>query len=345
MSDAPLPPAKIAEIESLLKEVNDPNVRIAFRERLFGEAQAAANADALNRRRYHTALTQAQLRGDPDPEVSAAHSVIHQRWSDLHDERVRAIFKRVDHGIIKRRDKSATKAEKASKSAKPATRRLPQRDRQYLEIVGTAEKEGYLGDVPLVLSILNSKIPNYRLPHWEKTTISLKVMAMSSESSREGAQTINLRLNSVVCGKALASPRGPASYMQDAIKRAFDKTFGKGKGPDFWFVIETDTNARFHLHGAVVTPNMADAVDMVDAALRTAGGKWESDGGHQHQQVTRSLDDPLWWAFYAVKRMNIGGGRISSKLFASTRELRSRAEINWDDLRSSLPQEPRASRA
>ncbi len=328
----------------MIADMEPPALQQQWRSKLLKKAQGKANSAAKARRVFRDAIEKATADGHPDPQAFAAYRVEEQRLIDLHEKRVEAIFKRVEMANRRRFDRVRTRQEKASKTAQPTKRRLPQRDRQYVEIIGEAEKGGYLADGPLVLQIIEKKLRTYRLPHWEKTTISLKVMAMSFQSSKEGAQTINLRLNSVVCGKALASPRGPASYMQDAIKRAFDKTFGKGKGPEFWFVIETDGSTRFHLHGAVVTPNVTGAVDMVDAALRAAGGKWESVRGQQHQQVTRPVHDPLWWAFYAVKRMNIGNRSISTKLFASTRDLRSRTQVTWDALRAALPQSaPRGS--
>jgi predicted metal-dependent hydrolase len=129
--------------------------------------------------------------------------------------------------------------------------------------------------------------------------------------------------------------------MQDAIRRNLEKAFGKGITPEFWFVIETDSDERFHLHGAVETPNLPGAVQMVDQALRAAGGRWDSAKGHQHQQVSKGLDDPIWWAFYAVKEFNVGKRRIiDAKLFASTAEIRARARSHWECLRGTLPQNP-----
>lgn len=322
----------------MIAELEYPALQKTWRAKLLKEAQARANSAAKDRRVFRESIERATADGHPDPEAFAANRMMNERLIDLHEKRVSDIFKRAEVTSRRRFDRAKAKHEEASKTAQPTKRRLPQRDRQYVEIIGEAEKGGYLADAALVLQKIETKLRTYRLPHWEKTTISLKVMAMSSECSKEGAQTINLRPNSTVCAKALVSPRGPASYMQDAIKRTFDKTFGKGKGPDFWFVIEMDTATKFHLHGAVVTPNVTGSVDKVDAALRAAGGKWESAGGHHHQQVTKSLDDPMWWAFYVVKRMNIANRTISTKLFASTRGLRSRAEAHWDDLRASLPQ-------
>ncbi len=86
-------------------------------------------------------------------------------YIDMQNSRVRAIFKRVEAGKRKRRDKFARSLEALSKSATPALRRMPQRDRDYVDLVGKAEKEGWLGDVPLVLSKLKKKLGTYRLPH------------------------------------------------------------------------------------------------------------------------------------------------------------------------------------
>ena len=92
--------------------------------------------------------------------------------------------------IAGQRDKLAGKLEAASKSANPDQRRLPQTDRQYVDLIGEAEKGGWLADRALVLSKIKEELGRYRLPHWEKTTISLKVMAMSVVCESEGAQTI-----------------------------------------------------------------------------------------------------------------------------------------------------------
>lgn len=340
--NVPLDPRELAEIEDMISELTDPALQQQWRTKLVKKAQSEANASAEDRRVFRTALEQARSEGHPDPEEFAAGRVQIARLRVLHEKRIQAIFKRADRANRRRRDRAEAKLEKASRTANPTMRRFPQRDRMYVEIVGEAEKGGYLGDLPLVVSKLENALGPYRLPHWEKTTISLKVMAMSVVSAREGAQTINLRPNEDTCSKALNSPRGPAGYMQDTIRKALERAFGKGRAPDFWFVIETDSDTRFHLHGAVETPSQPDAVTLVDAALRAAGGAWDSAKGQHHQQLTKGVDEPLWWAFYAVKTMNIGKRRLGdAKLFASTSDLRSRARAGWDDLRAALPQSDR----
>ena len=341
--NVPLDPREIAEIEDMIAtHLTDSKLQQEWRTKLLKRAQKAANEGALNRQRYRQALEQARLEAHPDPESYAANRVIDLKLGDLHEKRVQALRKRIEATSRKRWDKHEAKAEKASRTANPTKRRLPQRDRQYLEIIGKAEDGGYLDDTSLVLSKLNKKIGTYRLPHWEKTTISLKVMAMSVVSAKAGAQTINLRLSSDVCRRALKTPRGPAAYMQDIIRKALTRTFGKGNVPEFWFVIEADSSERFHLHGAVETPNLPNAVSLIDQALRSAGGGWDDAKGQHHQHTASGLDDPFVWASYAVKTMTLTRSRLGDvKLFASTDSLRKQARARWEDLRASLPQSER----
>lgn len=339
-ASSPLDPRLIAEIDGLLADEDDPAIWLEVRSRSILLAQKEANEAAGYRGLFRNALEEARRIGDPEPEAFAEQRVATQMIVDRYERRIRAITNRVEIAHAKRVDKLETKYEVASKSANPNRRRFPQLDRQYVEIIGEAERAGHLNDGPLVLSKLPTRLQTYRLPHWEKTTISLKVMALSLECSRQGAQTINLRPNQEVCAKALRSPRGPAGYMQDAIRRAMERTFGKAAAPEFWIVIETDTAHQFHIHGAVVTPSLHNGVDLVDAALRAAGGEWGNVHGQHHQQVSASLDDPIYWASYTVKRMNIAKSHTDRKLFACTSGLRSAAKAGWDGLRGSLPQAP-----
>ena len=342
-ANVPIAPEELKEIAATVAREVDPDIRRSVERSLLRLAQKWANEEALDRSRFRNAVEEARLNGYGDPEAFARARVGKLNAGDLFERRVRASFKRGEARLIKHRDRLANRYEKASKSAKPSLRRLPQRDRQYVQIVGDAEKDGTLSKRALVLLNLERKIPRYRLPHWEKTTPFLKVLSMSVMSAIEGALTINLHLNPKVCEEALRSPRGPVPYMQDRIRRELGNTFGKGKVPDFWIVIEVDTPTRFHLHGAVVTPNMPDAVEMVDDALRAAGGSWVGRGGHYRQQLPKPLAMPIGWASYVCKRMNKTKTQVTGKLFASTLPIRSRAAAGWDDLRASLPQSPRTS--
>jgi hypothetical protein len=297
-------PRKVAEIDDLLADEDDADIKAAVREKLVAQLQAETNERVRFRKAYREAFQAARDAGDPHPRIKAQFAVRRQQIVDQYAKRVRALTKRAEDVSRRSADRTQLRFEKASKSTQPHRRRFAGRDREYVEIIGEAQKSGYLHDVPLVLSKIKSKLNHYRLDHWEKTTTPLKVMAMAVVGAREGAQTINLHLNPDTCKKALASPKGPAVFLQGRIRQAFERVFGKGNVPDFWFVIETEFGRDFHLHGMVITPAVVNGRDLVDSALRAAGGRWLASGGHQHQQVSDDPWAPLGWASYVVKRLN-----------------------------------------
>lgn len=69
---------------------------------------------------------------------------------------------------------------------------------------------------------------------------------------------------------------------------------------------------------------------MIDEALRKAGGSWSQK---KHQQVGRPVTEPIWWAHYTTKRLNLTVLDIETRLFASTLGIRQAARAGWDDLR------------
>lgn len=336
--NVPLDPREIAEIDDIVSVIDDPIQRRRMRNREVRKLQDKANLDAAKRQVFRNALEQTQRNGDPDPAGVAALQAEAWAMDELRLRRFRATQKRGQDASRKHADKVHRRREKASKSANPNRRRFPQRDRDYVDIVGKAEKGEWLNDRPLVLREIEKKLGSHRLDHWEKTSLPLKVMAMSVVCSQEASQTINLRINPDVRKKALASSRGAASFMQDNIRKALERTFGKDNAPDFWFVIESDHAGTFHLHGAVITPPVVNGLELVDKALRSAGGAWAASGGQQHQQLAVDLYGPLNWASYVCKHMNITGTRIDRKLMASTRGMSERASAAWNDIRATLPQ-------
>jgi hypothetical protein len=338
--NVPLDPQVVAEIDDLLADETDPDIQVSLRGKMLAQAQAEANEQAADRTLYRSAVQSARDAGDPHPEIKAKFAVKRQKVIDQYEKRLRAIRRRVDALHRKRASGLARRVNKASKTAKPSQRRFAQLDADYVDIVGQAEKDGWLTHVPLVLLEIEKKIGRYRLPHWEKTTTSLKVMAMSIISNRDGAQTINLRVTHDLCDKALASDRGPASVMQDRIRNALGKTFGKGAVPDFWFVVEMNGTRGFHLHGAVITPAVVNGVELVNAALRDAGGEWAGPARRLYQQKALELNEPIYWASYACKSLAAGGLRTDRKLFASTIGVRTRAVAGWNGMRAALPQSP-----
>jgi len=318
VKNVPLDPRVIQEIEDTVSDLPDGPLRDEFRRKLRRQAQQEANDGAADRKVFREALDLAKREGYADPEAYARIQVEKRRVMNTYEQQNRATFKRIEDLSRKRANKRVGALETASKTAQPSKRRFPQRDRQYVDLIGKAERGEWLGDEPLVLSKIAAQLGHYRLPHWEKTTVSLKVMAMSVVSAKQGAQTLNLHLSPEQCSQALGSPRGPASYMQQRIRNALEKAFGREDAPDFWFTIETDWGNNFHLHGAVVTPELEGARDLVDQALRSAGGKWASDGGQQFQQLSAGLDDPIYWASYTLKHMNVSALELPRKLFGST---------------------------
>jgi hypothetical protein len=335
-----LDPSIVAEIEAQAAVLGRGPHHDAFARKLTNIALAEERAHATFHRNYREARDAALEAGDPNPHLNATLTAMRLRELDRYHARVDARFREIKRENLVRRNRAAAKVEKASSSAKPRRRRFLQKDHAYLRIIGSAEKDERLGDAASVVREIEKTLTRYRLPHWEKTTLPLKALACSLESSKAGAQTINLRPNHETCHKALQSPRGAAAYMEDRIKRALEDKFGMGNVPDFWFVIESDTHERFHVHGAVVTPKgIADAEDTVDDALRAAGGLWSAPGGHQHQQVHAPLRDPAWWASYACKELNVTADRLGIKnTFAATYGMRRAARVGWDGHRAVLPQ-------
>jgi hypothetical protein len=125
--------------------------------------------------------------------------------------------------------------------------------------------------------------------------------------------------------------------MQDRVRKALERVF-LADAPEFWFTIEMDWGGQFHLHGAVITPPVEGGRHLVDKALRDAGGAWASSKGQQYQQFSKPLVEPLYWASYVVKHMNISAQDVGGKLYASTRGIRSAAAERWDSIRNELPQ-------
>ena len=161
----------------------------------------------------------------------------------------------------------------------------------------------------------------------------LKVMAMSLETGKRGGRTINLRISHDAAAKALRSSRGPVSFVQNQVRDTLKRRF-EADAPEFWFVMEQDPKG-FHLHGAYEHASHINYVD-IDRALRDAGG-WESTQGKGLGQMSVFLKDPIWWAHYTVKQINVTRMLTDRKLFASTAEIRDAARGSWEAVRARMP--------
>ncbi|WEK39592.1 MAG: hypothetical protein P0Y50_13800 [Candidatus Brevundimonas colombiensis] len=322
------------EIDSLLDAMPDPDMRRVWDKKLrkiFG--RKAENAGE-NQASFNEAFERALRLGIEDPlsysQVAVMYAV---------REKINAyIRKRIAAGLKKGErlaaNKEAEALERASRTASPKQRRRAQDDRKYLDIVGSAEKDASLASSGLVRSKIEKQIGAYSLPHWEKTTIALKVMALSCETAKRGGRAINLRISDAMSDKALSSQRGPVSFVQNQVRETLKRRFA-ADAPEFWFVMERDNDRRFHLHGAYET---ADHIDhrLVDAALRDAGG-WSADAGKGTAQLSRPLTEPLFWASYVVKTINLTSTMTDRKLLGSTAEIKTSARGGWDALSGGLP--------
>lgn len=333
--DVPLSPEEEREIATALTgveaELNDPIAFARYEKQVRRLVQNGANVSAQGRINYREQFAIARSFGHPDPAEYARNQVAHLAEIDVAERRIERAFRQGKADFQKFANKAALKAEKLSRTAHLSLRRRLQADRIFLEVAGLAEKEGRPTTGGLVEAEIHKRIPGYRLPHWEKATLPLKVMALSMESQRQGAHSINLRLSKDIDEAARRSPRGIASYMQDRIRKALKETFADD-APEFWFVIERDHATRFHLHGAVVVPHPG-CEGMIDDALRKAGGSWSQK---VYQQVGRPVLEPIYWAHYATKSLNLTVRDIDTRLFASTVGIRRAARDGWEDLRSRL---------
>ncbi|MDI1344825.1 MAG: hypothetical protein PSV22_12095 [Pseudolabrys sp.] len=329
--DTPLSPEDERDILCILEGIDDPDVRRVEEKRARAHFQRGANAGSLSRSIFREELEKATALGVPNPANLAQTQTAHRINIITLEARTARALRASKSDILKFANKAAKKVERASKTTNKSNRRWLQADRDFLAAIGSAEKRGDPVPGSLVGAQIQSANPGYRLPHWDKTTLPLKVLACSIESAKAGAHTINLRLSDDVERAAREAPRGLARYMQARIKVALKAAFADDV-PDFWFVIERDNATRCHLHGAVVLPRLGTEA-MIDAALRKAGGPWALK---IFQQKGLPLSKPLGWADYVVKTVNLTKIDFDGGLFASSAGIARTARLNWDDTRRAL---------
>lgn len=321
-------------LAEVLSDVSDPGVRAdlekRFRKRLKAKEDRAEGNEAV----FNAAFGRALSLGIDDPLEYAQRAVKLAFMESIQAVKVAAVRKAPVRIATSGANHAAVAAESASRTANPTQRRNHQRDREYLEIIGSAEREGRLSSPGLVGAEIQKKLGRYRPPHWEKTTLPLKVAALSLETAKRGGRTINLRIGHTSSKKALTSSRGPVSFMQNHVRETLKRRF-EDDAPEFWFVMERDSEDLFHLHGAYVDQGHI-SYGLVDAALRDAGG-WTSPKASGLAQQSAELKDPLYWASYAVKQMNLTSTMTDRKLLASTAEIRDAARGGWETVRNSLP--------
>ncbi len=331
--DPPLSEAATREIDSILAEIDDPALKQEWRHKLERIFSVRADRAEKNGKVSNEAYERALRQGIEDPLDYAQRAVDLSVREAIHMKKVRSIKNWSVEADTKVANRAAESSELLSKTASQGLRRRPQDDRLYVTTIGAEEKAGRLTFSGLVAVKIEKRIPGYRLPHWEKTTPPLKLMALSVETQRRGARTINLRIGHETSLKALASPRGPVSYIQNQVRQVFRRRFADD-APEFWFVMEKDTHDRFHLHGAYEHIGHLDH-GLIDDALRDAGG-WAGNAGKGLSQFSKPQNDAFAWAAYCLKRVNLTASMTDRKLIASTAEVRDAARGSWDQLRDRL---------
>lgn len=237
------------EDEDLIREVTagftDPKERAKAERDTRRKVQARANEDAASRRAFRDAVDRAKDLGISDPLEYAAKAVAYDRL-ERRRARQRTSDARRSKAVVRRMaNKGAASRESAAKTARPNTRRSSSRDRQYVAALGQAERDGHPFSSPLVTSELKKLLKSYAPPHWDKGTTPIKVMALSLESSERGAWTINLRLTPEICSKALGSSRGPASFLQDRMRKALERELGPLRSSGSWSNVTTISGSTF----------------------------------------------------------------------------------------------------
>ena len=333
-SDADLSAWAEEEIDSILDGMTDPTMRRMWDKKLRRTFLRKAVHATENRASFDEAFGRAVKLGIDDPLSYSQFAVKLAVRQKIHASILKRVMARSKKGEQVAANREAEALERASRTANPSQRRKAQDDRRYLDIVGSAEKDGSLASPGLVGSKIKKQIGAYRLPHWEKTTLALKVMALSCETAKRGGMAINLRISDALSEKALASSRGPVSFVQNQVRETLKRRFA-ADAPEFWFVMERDNDRRFHLHGAYETAAHIDH-RLVDAALRDAG-VWSADAGKGMAQLSKPLTEPLFWASYVVKTINVTAAMTNRKLLGSSAEIKSAARGGWDALRRSLP--------
>ncbi len=331
--DVILSPADEQFIADMLSEMEDPDLRVEWDRKLRKMlAQGAVLADE-NRHTFNEAFERAKNTGIADIEGYTRRA---NQLALIQKRQVRelsALKARPQVFATKAANRAAEQGERASKSANPGKRRMLQVDRRYLEITGIADRNGQPMSSGSVGAEIKKTLQGYRLPHWEKTTLPLKVLALSLEIGKRGGRTINFRISHDASAKALASSRGPVSFVQNQVRDTLKRRF-EADAPEFWFVMEQDPKG-FHLHGAYEHASHINYLD-IDRALRDAGG-WGSTQGKGLSQMSVLLKDPIWWAHYTVKQINVTRMLTDRKLFASTAEIRDAARGSWEAVRARMP--------
>lgn len=171
-----------------------------------------------------------------------------------------------------------------------------------------------------------------KLPEWAKfVTPEMKqffrIFLLCTEPD---AKTITIRLDHETAEAALSSPRPPANYLGEIIKRTLAKL---GIETDLAFNLEFNHTGRTenhpaHIHGTLCIPD--DRVDEVTGALRSA----LAEGYRQrYKNLAVHIETPKsarWWAAYCIKEYDITGIKLTTDRGRKARPEYSNQKLTQD---------------
>lgn len=313
--------------------VPDATLR-TMRRKMLRTAQNAAEWDWI----YQQSYSEAVAHGHLDPADYARSQAEHTMNFIRSERRKEATLAKALRG---RRDlyrASSEKLDRLSKVVRKERRSDLTNDGKLIELLGELEKQGHkAAGSSLVRSKIASELTGYKPPHWDHTTIPLKILVWSTLISEQGGRAFTLRLNTFLASHALDHHRGPAWVMHRRINTTLRKAFGAKDKPDFWLVVERDPMARsFHIHGGIEVPTDDGGLDGVRSALHAAGGEWASALHSDAQLDDRAITEPAAWASYVYKRFHKNKADLDASPCSATLSLRSRSEHRWAKLRADL---------
>ena len=168
--------------------------------------------------------------------------------------------------------------------------------------------------------------PMIVVPHWEKTTLPLRVLAMSVGAGKLGARDFTLHLSDDVLDYALGGDgQSFAKRMLRRLKDSLALEYGKVgmTPPDFLFQVERGRGEKPHIHGVIIAPDDMPLVRL-RAALRKAGGDpWKKTPHVPTQVDIGELPEPVGWVGYIIKFAEITKKDVGDNTFAATLGMRA----------------------
>ncbi|WP_159010038.1 hypothetical protein [Bradyrhizobium sp. S69] len=226
--------------------------------------------------------------------------------------------------VTRRRRRSNDRDAQVIKAIQQNELRAPRA--QYPSLVGTLQPLISTPSTPQNQPVPTPCNENARPPAWVFTSDRAKLFAANRAlTGVPYALSLNLGLDQEKA--ALASPKGFSAYMRGMIVRALQRELGYV--PLFWFVVDTTSQGRLHLHGGIVCDD--NVLNAIERALRHAGGDWASRKHHERQLDLTPQTDLDGWVDYALGNMPKVRRLISGKGVVISNPLRKLAQALYEN--------------